>query len=224
MDLFGSVILAIVATGGVLVLGGIFLVASGAVKLAGDKSGKTDLRIGDFFHMGTTVPGLGIFVLGLAFEFIGLYYANQARRDDINEMIGVAVRKERDTHALRLAGVVRMNTDQDVRLSVCMGQQLVVRSNNPFTSTIGPDLDFVVLRLETEGVPPQLFTITSSGDLPPSFKTFTRVVQSQHGLADIGQVELDQVVNLAPLLRGRSPSTLEPVPPIPAGSAYGRAN
>jgi hypothetical protein len=225
MDLFSSVILAIVATGGVLVLGGIFLIASGALKLAGDKSGKTDLKIGDFFQMGTTVPGLGIFMLGLAFEFVGLYYANEARRDDVAGQISSAVKKERDDHALRLAGIVQMNSDQDVRLSVCMGQQIVVRSNNPFDSTIGPYLDFVVVRLETEGVRPQLFTIARTDHLPPSFKTFSHLVQPQNGLADMGQVSLDQVVDLTSAIRGKQlPVLLEPTTPIPAGAAYGPVN
>ncbi|RWA75608.1 hypothetical protein [Mesorhizobium sp.] len=224
MDLFSGVIFAIVATGGVLVLGGIFLIASGALKLAGDKNGLTDVKIGDFFQMGTTVPGLGIFLLGLAFDFVGLYYANQARRDDIAGQIDAAVQKERADHALRLTGVVQMSADQDVRLSVCMGQELVVRSNNPFANTIGPYLDFMVVRLETAGVPPQLFTIARSDFLPDRFKGFSHVYMQQNGMVDMGQVRLDQVVNLTPAVsRGLIPVT-PPAPSqlIPTGSAYGQ--
>lgn len=220
MDLFSGVIFAIVATGGVLVLGGIFLIASGALKLAGDKSGTTDVKIGDFFQMGTTVPGLGIFLLGLAFDTVGLYYANQARRDDVAGQISAAIQKERDDHVLRLTGIVLMKADQDVRLSVCMGQQIVVPSNNLFDSSIGPYLDFMVVRLETAGVPPKTFTIARSDRLPPSFKSFSHLVLPQDGLADMGEVELDQVVDLTSVL---------PVPPpppqlIPAGSSYGQGN
>lgn len=228
MDLFGSVILAIMATGSVLVIGGLFLIGSGALKLVGDKSSRTTLKVGAFLQLATTVPGLGIFLLGLAFHSVGLYYANEARRDDMAGQIASAVqkageehRKEREEHALRLAGIVQMDADQEVRLSVCMGQQLILRANNPFESSIGPYLDFVVVKLETEGAIPQLFTISGSDHVAPSFRTFSHLIQPQHGLVDIGSVRLEQVVNLGPAVRDKLLQISSPPPRIPAGSAYG---
>ena len=68
MDLFTIAMLFTIAIGFVLVLGGLWLIASGAVKLTGDKQGNATLKVGELFQMGTTVPGLGIFVVGLAFR------------------------------------------------------------------------------------------------------------------------------------------------------------
>lgn len=224
MDLFGFAISAIVVTGAALVLGGMYLIASGAIKLAGDRAGKTEMKFGDLFRMTTTVPGLGIFMLGLAFDCIGLYYANEARRDNVPRQIEAAVKKDREAHAVRLAGFVKMNVDQEVRLSVCMGQEVVVRSNNPFDNRIEPYLDFMIVRLETAGVAPQLFTITLSDNVPPSFKNFAHFVLSHNGVADLGQVQLDQVVNLSPLIQTNQLSLPTATSPQPVGTAYGAAN
>jgi hypothetical protein len=219
ITLFGIVIVTIVTTGAILVLGGLFLIGSGALKLVGDQAGKTDLKVGDILQVGTTVPGLGIFLLGLAFSCVSLYYANQARQDDVKEQVKTALEKIQNDHALRLTGLVQMKADQDVRLSICMGQKLIVRSNNPFVSQIGPYLDFIVVSMETEGAAPKLFTITDSHNLSPSFKSFSRIVQPRNGLADIGQVVLDQVVNLTPAIASKA-LPVASVIPIPAGQAY----
>jgi hypothetical protein len=220
MDLFGGVILAIVATGAILVVGGIVLIASGALKVVGDKNAKTTMKVGDFLQIGTTVPGLGIFLLGLAFESISLVYANQARHDSVVEQVRDAVQKERQDHVMQLSGIVSMPTEQDVRVSVCMGQQLVVRSNNPFNNRIGPYLDFVVVRLETEGAPPQLITVYGRDDVPESFRNFSRLVRPRNGVVDI-QTRLEQVVDLTPAIRSIALPPAPPAADVPAGSAYG---
>lgn len=218
MDLFKSVILAIVATGGVLVIGGIYLIASGAIKLAGEKDGGTTIKIGDLLQVGTTVPGLGIFIVGLVFDMTGLYYANMARTDDIPGQIAKAIERDSQNHALKLAGIVKTKNDQDVRLTVCMGHQLVVESNNPFDEKVGPYLDFIVAKLESAGAVPQQYTIFTSSSLPASFKGFTRLVQPRKdGLVDMGTIQLNQVVDLSNI----KPMASAALSTLPAGSAYG---
>ena len=114
-----------------------------------------------------------------------------------------------------------MRTDQDVRLTVCMGQPRLIPTNNPFRDQIGPYLDFVVVRLETEGVRPQVFTISQIQNLPSSFTTLPRLVHTQGGVADMGLVKLDQIVDLGASIQGKPLAAAEPLPTIPAGSAYG---
>jgi hypothetical protein len=229
MNNFDVVILSIVATGALMVIGGLCLIGTGALKLAGDKAGNSDFKIGTFLHIGTTVPGLGIFIVGLAFDCTGLYYANlkrhddieyQARRDDIKDQLDKGVQEERQSHELHLVGTIQMADDQDVRLSVCMGDQYIVGSNNWFDKTIGPYPNYLVITLETAGAPPQRYTVSMSdqspsgtADLPP------HLIRPQHGRADMTGVRLNQLVRqeeLQPQVSAQS----EAAPRHAVGSAY----
>jgi hypothetical protein len=219
MSTFDTVILVMVVTGGILVIGGLYLIGSGALKLTGDKAGKTDLKIGDFFQIATTVPGLGIFLIGLLFEATSLSYADKARGDDLDTRVRAAVESDRTAHAMRLTGLVQTPTDQNINLSICLGQQIVARSNNPFDYTVGPYPDFLVMQIETAGVAPQRWTVAAADRVPPSLRNFSRLISPNNGVVDLGQVQLKQIVNLEPVL-AQLPSPSAEAPPVPAGAAY----
>jgi hypothetical protein len=222
MDLFGGVIAAMVATGCILVVGGLYLIASGALKLAGDKDGSTNFKFGDLLQVGTTVPGLGIFLIGMLFELAGLYYANQARvdSDQLNTRIAAALSEEQQHHALKLTGMIKTATGLPVSVQICMGNQIYVPSNMGFQQTLGPYLDFVTATLQTAGSPPVSYIISGS-TLPPSFKTYARVVQPKDGIFDLGNIELNQAIDLTPAITANKilPAKLDAVPA--AGQAYG---
>lgn len=245
MDLFSATVLIVGATGAALVLGGLALVASGAVKLAGSRGrgGAVNLKFGDLFQLGTTVPGLGIFVLGLAFQAVAMYYANEARQQDLNSRIEEALRNDQAAHTLHLTGILHVPGQENVRMSVCLGQVLSVPSNSPFNQKIGPYLDFLNVKLEAPGVPPQLWTIAPASEVTASLQNFTRFVAPRAGRVDMGQVTLTPVVDLTPVLapalapapapalgngstRTVAPGAAAvpapaPVPVVPAGNAYG---
>ena len=230
--LFSIVSFVLVATGAAMVLGGIYLIASGSLKLAGDKAGRTDVKFGGLFQIATTVPGLGFFVIGLVFQFGALYYVNQARVEDgklaegaVAKRIAEAVEADRAAHAMRLAGVFVTGRQQNVRLSVCLGQETTVQSNAPFDIAIGPYLDFFSVRMVTEGAE-QAWTVASADRLPPARRNYgARFVSPRDGIADMGEVKLERTVNLDGLLGadGRAAAPPLALPPRPAGGAYGAA-
>ena len=227
MDLFGGVIAAMVATGCLLVIGGLYLIGSGALKLAGDKDGSTNFKFGDLLQVGTTVPGLGIFMIGMLFELAGVYYANQARidGDQVKSQIAAALAADQNHHAMQLAGLVKMaGSSQPVNVQICLGDTMTVASNMGFQHMIGPYLDssdqIVVVTLQTAGAPPVSYMIAGS-DAAASLKSAGNFLQPKDGRVDMGSIELQKAIDLDPAIAANKihPAQLDAAPA--AGHAYG---
>jgi hypothetical protein len=220
MSLFDIVILAVVATGAALVIGGMILIGSGAIKLTATKNSTTTIKVlGDFLQLATTVPGIGLFLVGLAFEYISINYANQSRRDNIEQLVRTAVQTDRDAHAIHVSGFFKSQNYQDVLLTVCVGGSTVVATNTPFNSTIDLYSNYFAVKIESPGVAPEQWTVARSGQLPESYRKFSHTVFLDKGSADFGMIPLIQKVQLAALNPTLPPP---PGPPTaPAGAAYG---
>ena len=227
MDLFGGAIAAMMATGCILVIGGLYLIGSGALKLAGDKDGSTNFKFGDLLQVGTTVPGLGIFVIGMVFELAGVHYANQARvdSDQLQPLIAAALTADQNHHAMKLAGLFKtIGQNQPVLVQICLGDPISVPSNMGFRHTLGPYLDssdqFVTVTLQTAGAAPVSYMIAGS-DIPASWKSAGRYIQLKDGIFDLGNIELKQSIDLGPAIAADKihPAKLDVIPA--AGHAYG---
>ncbi len=226
MTSFDFAVLLILITGAIIAIGGLWLIRTGAVKLVDDKAGHSTIKFGEFLSIGTTVPGLGIFIVGLCFDYMGLYYENahQERREAIEAEIASRLQQEVRSHEVHLSGTIKMADDQQIRLSVCMGQEISVASNDSFSTEITPYPDYLVIKLETEGARMQRYMIAMSERAAESHPTITHMIRPQKGFADMGSIKIDQIVQMPKQVLERQAAVYAgDVPRVPAAGAYNNA-
>lgn len=211
---FDVVVFTLSLTGLVMVVGGIILIARGAVALEAAKDGATALTLGDFLKLSTTVPGLGLFLIGLAFEVSAAIYANAARKDVIKDEIAKAVDADRAQHALHLHGYFEARDPgaQAITISVCVNGATTVFPNVPFDQSIDLYSESIILKAESPGVRTQIWALSKQVK-----GQYGNEIVLADGRADLGKVPLIQTVRLEEL----KPVASEAIEQKAAGGAYG---
>lgn len=222
-DIYPIVVLITEITGGILVVGGLWLVAKGIVKLVGQE-GNTQVTFAKLLTVSTTVPGLGIFLLGFVFEGAALYCSNQI--ENIPQQIKNAESSEDaklvSENTLHLTGMISGTDNEDVILSVCVGSNYDVSSNAAFDTTIGPNSSSpLIVTLSAPGVEAEKWTVVAPG-MADSITKYDRVIISKDGVGDMGAIKLQQIVDLnSSISHNKIPVAL--ITQLPAaGTAYSK--